>query len=485
MTKDKLKNIIAAGEGLTTEFKRCSDKLSNSVFETVAAFSNRYGGYLFLGIDDNAEISGVKENAVTSIKKNFVNTLNNPERINPTLFLTLEEAILDEKTILWTYIPPSSQIVMFSGKIYDRNEDGDMDISRNSELVAAIHSRKSHDYSERKIYPFANESDLEIKRLMPKVRQLAQSHHPDHPWLALSDMEVMQSAGLYAKDLETGKHGFNLAAILLFGKDEVIRNCTPNYLTDAILRRQDQDRYDDRLIVTTNLIDAYESLIEFIAKHTLDRFFIEGTRSVSVRSIIARELVSNSLVHREYTSAYPAKIIIERDRIVTENWSIPKNPGRIDPMSFTPYPKNPLLANFFVQIGRADTLGSGVRNLYKFTKIYSGGEPELTDGDVFKTIVPLSEIQTFDTNGTNHDTNGTNHDTNGTNHGTNHESYNSVYADKICAQLKVNPNLSYDEIAEKLSISRRTVSRDMKELQESGKIKRVGNNRNGYWEVVE
>jgi ATP-dependent DNA helicase RecG len=69
-----------------------------------------------------------------------------------------------------------------------------------------------------------------------------------------------------------------------------------------------------------------------------------------------------------------------------------------------------------VQIGRADTLGSGVRNLYKFTKIYSGGEPEMTDGDVFKTIFPLSEIQTFGTDGTNHGINDINLGTyNGTN----------------------------------------------------------------------
>jgi ATP-dependent DNA helicase RecG len=143
-------------------------------------------------------------------------------------------------------------------------------------------------------------------------------------------------------------------------------------------------------MVSCNLIDAYDRLIEFIAKHTLDRFFLIGDQSVSVRSKISRELVSNILVHREYTSAYPAKIIIERNRIVTENWCLPKAPGRIDPDSFTPYPKNPLLANFFINIGRADVLGSGVRNLYKFTKIYSGGEPELIEGDVFKTIVPLS-----------------------------------------------------------------------------------------------
>ena len=35
-------------------------------------------------------------------------------------------------------------------------------------------------------------------------------------------------------------------------------------------------------------------------------------------------------------------------------------------------------------------LGSGVRNLYRYTKMYSGGEPELIEGDIFKTIVPLN-----------------------------------------------------------------------------------------------
>jgi len=51
--------------------------------------------------------------------------------------------------------------------------------------------------------------------------------------------------------------------------------------------------------------------------------------------------------------------------------------------------KNPIIARFFMNIGRADQLGSGIRNLYKYTKLYSGGEPELIEGDIFKTIIPL------------------------------------------------------------------------------------------------
>lgn len=479
MTTDNLKKIISDGEGLTVEFKPCVSELGNTVFETVSAFSNRYGGYLFLGVEDDGTVIGVNPKAAASIKSNFVASLNNPERFTPTMFLTLEEAEIDGKLVLWAYIPTSSQIVMFAGKIYDRNEDGDMDISRNSTLVAQIHSRKSHEFSERKIFPYATESDLELERLMPKVRRLVRNHRVDHPWIDLSDMEVLQSAGLYQEDLETGKTGFNLAAILLFGREDVIRSCTANYLTDSILRRENVDRYDDRLMVRANLIDAYDQLIEFINKHTLDKFFLIGDQSVSVRSKIARELVSNSLVHREYTSAFPAKIIIERDKIVTENWSIPKHPGRIDPNRFTPYPKNPLLANFFVQIGRADTLGSGVRNLYRFTKIYSGGEPELVDGDVFRSTVPLGEALRSGTNGTDLGTNGTDPGTNGTDSGTNGTDNKAA----LIEALRKNPNLTYDELSKQLSLPRRTVSRGMKSLQKEGQIRRVGNNRSGHWEI--
>ncbi|MDR1558748.1 MAG: putative DNA binding domain-containing protein [Clostridiales bacterium] len=279
---DKLKQLIRDGEGLTVEFKRCTDKITDTVYETVSSFSNRYGGHILLGVEDNGEVTGVKANAVTGIKKNFANSLNNPQQFAPTLFIALEESKIDGKIVLWSYIPPDSQVVMFRGKIFDRAVDGDMDITRNSAMVTQIHQRKTAEYSERNVFPYATEKDLELGRLMPRVRILAKNHFDGHPWVEMTDMEIMRSAGLYENDLRTGRKGFNLAAILLFGRDEAIRSCTPNYVTDAICRRDNIDRYDDRLMVSTNLIDAYDLLIEFIAKHTLDRFFLIDGLSVSV-----------------------------------------------------------------------------------------------------------------------------------------------------------------------------------------------------------
>lgn len=62
--------------------------------------------------------------------------------------------------------------------------------------------------------------------------------------------------------------------------------------------------------------------------------------------------------------------------------------------TFRPFAKNPSIAKVFWEIGLADELGSGMRNSYKYTKMYSGGEPVFTEADVFTTVIPLSEAAT-------------------------------------------------------------------------------------------
>jgi ATP-dependent DNA helicase RecG len=389
MTTQFLQNLIQEGEGFTVEFKECVNSLNNSVYETVCSFSNRYGGYILLGVKDNGEIIGVNPKAVSDIKKNFVNMLNNPQKVSPSLLLSLSEIECDGKTVLFVYVPVSSQVELCSGRIFDRNGEADIDVTNSVDLAANLFSRKSKMFSEREIFPYVTEKELRLD-LMPRVRQLAISHVFNHPWEQMSDTEILKSAGLYEDDWRTGTKGFNLAGILLFGRDDVIRSCAPGYLTDCLLRKENLDRYDDRLTVGTNLIEAFDQIMDFIAKHTLDRFFLIDDQSVSIRNRISREIVSNLLVHREFSSAFMSKVIIEQGRIRTENWNRSHSFGRIDPQNYKPQSKNPILARFFVNIGRADELGSGVRNLYKYTKMYTGGaEPEMLEADIFETIVPL------------------------------------------------------------------------------------------------
>ena len=165
----------------------------------------------------------------------------------------------------------------------------------------------------------------------------------------------------------------------------------PHHRTDALLRRENVDRYDDRDDIRTNLLDSFDRLMAFVAKHLPDPFFLEGVQRISLRDHIFREVAANLMIHREFLNAYPAKFIIESNRVFAENSNKPHGHGLIDPVHFSPFPKNPVIARFFKEIGRADELGSGVRKLFKYCRHYTGGkDPELIEEDIFKCIVPLA-----------------------------------------------------------------------------------------------
>ncbi len=297
--------------------------------------------------------------------------------------------VIDGKTILYIYIPESSQVHRCNGKIYDRNEDGDFNITDNNSLVSALFLRKQATYSKNTIYPYAELADLRTD-IIARVRKQTSLQREDHPWGSMSDFDLLKSAQLYKKDFQTGKDGFTLAAILLFGKDETILSVVPHFRIDAILRRENVDRYDDRDDIRTNLIESYDRLLNFGEKHLNDPFYLENDQRISLRGKILREVISNLLIHREYTNAFPAKFIIEKEKIQTENGNKPHGFGLINPERLTPFPKNPSIARIFKEIGRADELGSGTRNLFKYCKVYCGHDPQLIEQDIFKFILPLT-----------------------------------------------------------------------------------------------
>lgn len=214
----------------------------------------------------------------------------------------------------------------------------------------------------------------------------------NHPWLTMGDEELLRSAGLILKDDEKHREGITLAAILLFGEDITIMSALPQHKTDAIFRVENIDRYDDRDVIITNLFDTYDRLMEFGKKHLSDPFILEGINSVSARDKILREIFSNLLAHRDYSSAYVAKFVIEKQCMYTENANRAHGHGMLELSSFQPFSKNPAISKVFRETSLADELGSGMRNTYKYTKLYSGGTPEFIEGNVFKTMIPLTAV---------------------------------------------------------------------------------------------
>ena len=393
MNDNRIKSIIENGESIAVEFKECKTAISKDTYETVCAFLNRNGGELLMGVKNDGTITGIDEKHILHIKQDFVTSINNQQKISPTFYLTIEEVIVDGKIILYVYIPESSQVHRCNGKIFDRNEDGDFNITDRHSLVASLYQRKQVNYSENTVFPYVEIEDLRTD-IISRVRKQVLIQREDHPWGSMNDVDLLKSAQLLKKDFQTGKNGFSLAAILLFGKDETILSAVPHFRIDAILRRDNIDRYDDRDDIRTNLIDSYDRLMNFGEKHLNDPFYLENDQRVSLRGKILREVISNLLIHREYLNAFPAKLIIDRNTFMTENGNKPHGYGILRTDQLVPYPKNPAIARVFKEIGRADELGSGTRNLFKYCKAYCGNDPQLYEEDVFRFVLSLTEQAT-------------------------------------------------------------------------------------------
>jgi len=61
----------------------------------------------------------------------------------------------------------------------------------------------------------------------------------------------------------------------------------------------------------------------------------------------------------------------------------------------------------------------------------------------------------------------------------------TVNQKKILEAIKNNPYVTQDELAEIVGIARKNIIENMKKLQQNGLIKRVGADKNGYWQVEE
>ena len=395
MNQNTFRSILSVGETVAVEFKRCGNGIEHDTYESVCSFLNRFGGDIFMGVLDDGTVIGIPEKAAPDMIKNFISVISNDSLFHPTVYLAPELIEFEGHTVIHVHVPPSSEVHSYKKVIYDRVDDADVKVTATG-AIAAMYIRKQNVFTEKKVYPYATLEDLRLD-LLPRVRQAAVNHAMGrHPWQDMDDMELLRSAGLYGTDIATGEKGFNLAAILLLGRDDIIQNVCPAYETDALVRRVNLDRYDDRETVRTNLIESYDFLMEFARKHLPDKFFLEGDIRISLRDVLAREMVSNTLMHREFVSSYTAKFVIMQDRMYTENANRAVKDGRITPDNLEPVSKNPIIASFFRNIGRADSLGSGVRNLFKYSRFYSGQDPQVSEGDVFRIIVPLNETYSYD-----------------------------------------------------------------------------------------
>ena len=184
---------IPLKETLTVEFKSDKKKLSDGeIFEAVIAFANTEGGDLFLGVEDNGEVSGIHvdhKNPVT-LSAYIANNTVPPVSIRA-------EIIEDTEPVLKISVPKSYSgiVAPVSGKVLHRRIKVDGTPENvpmyPSEFATRLSDLRMLDYSAMPILEatIGDFDKLEVERL----RKLILTYNGDKSLLDLADEDLYKA----------------------------------------------------------------------------------------------------------------------------------------------------------------------------------------------------------------------------------------------------------------------------------------------------
>lgn len=244
--------------------------------------------------------------------------------------------------------------------------------------------------------------DMETMRA---YRQKFSTSSPDHPWLTLSDIDLLKKLGGYRKDRETGEEGFTVAGILMLGKSESITDveCTPNFFPDyrEHLTEDENVRWTNRICADgtweANLFNFYQRVLPRLQSVLPKPFKLEGNirREETPAHIAVREALINLCVHADY--AEDASLVVKHNI----NAFIFSNPGTMLVSKEQYYSggesvcRNKSLQKMFSMLGVAEKAGSGSDKILNGWKESNWRAPiidEHQNPDKVELIMPMESL---------------------------------------------------------------------------------------------
>jgi len=373
----KIGSDIGWGEDSDFEFKSANGGLPLSLWESYSAMANTSGGIIFLGVENDRTVSGIDKALLPKFKKNFWDNIGNRGKVSINLLTenNLKEVLCeDERSILAIRVPRASrsQRPIYIGQnpmtgTYRRNYEGDYHCSEQE--VKRMMSDSSEETADSRILEGFTLDDLDTKSIQ-EYRQFFASHKPTHQWLSESDIGFLGKLGGWKKDRNSGLEGITVAGVLMFGKDESIREAIPQYHVDY--REKDPDmRWKDRVTIdgtwNANLFQFYLKVMGRLSQDLKLPFQLNENLLRKGESPVheaIREALVNSIIHADYFGKCGVVIEKSRDRMEFSN------PGSLliplDQLSSgISECRNKLLQNMFMMIGAAEKAGSGIDKIYR------------------------------------------------------------------------------------------------------------------------
>jgi ATP-dependent DNA helicase RecG len=360
--------------------------IAKDIGETLVAFANADGGELFVGVEDDGEVTGVPHDLGTTAA-----LMRAPiDQVHPNTPLAepvVRKLLVDEKLVLYFSVDKGTRQVHLTsaGRCLQRRDRST--VPAPSEQIAFARDEQASREYDRAYVDGASPADLRHEMLQRVSTDLTPG---------MSEEKCLQLLGLADYD----QHGVRLrrAALLLFGTEvgKWHPRCSVRVLRVAgtdIGRGRDYNVTKDEM-VSDNIMGLLSRGWDLVRPHlTRTRLANQGRfeEQIQYPEDACREALINAIAHRDYAiEGRNIEVFVFDDRMEI------RTPGALlstvalaglRELRGLHESRNALIARVLRELGYMREMGEGLRRMYHVMKAHDLVPPELLAADSSFSVV--------------------------------------------------------------------------------------------------
>ena len=420
----------------------------------ICGFANAEGGVLFVGKDDDGQITGI-----TNTDKLLADI---PNKVRDLLGIMVDVRLRSEPDgeYIEIVVEPYPYPISYKGQYHYRSGSTKQELrgaaldrfllqkqGKHWDSVPVPHIR-SGELDPSAIDSFRKRA-MNSKRLSPDIL--------DEPVPRLLD-KLRLFEGDYLKR----------AAILLFHPDPE-KVATGAFVKIGYFKNDADLLYHDE--IHGDLFKQVDQTLDLLqTKYLKAAISYQGIQRIETSPVpepALREALLNTIVHKDYAGSAPIQISVYDDKIMF--W----NPGILPPgwtvetltQKHASQPYNPDIANAFFRAGMIEAWGRGIERIFSACKETGAPLPDFKYEESGLWIVLPFTLQKKA--------------------GIEDEKTPVKTPVKIIAMMRENPEVTLAEIAQRIGKSVSAVERAASKLVKAGKIKYQGPKKGGQWDILE
>ena len=349
------------GETQNVEYKQA---WRDEYLKWICGFANAKGGHIYIGIDDNGNITGVDnyKKLMEDIPNKSVNHLG--------LVVDVNLHAAEGKNYLEIIAPVSNVPIAYHGVYHYRSGSTKQELKGIAlqNLLLNKMGKKWEDMAVEGI-TFSDLNDNSIQAFI--IKAIEKDRIP------LNNLEIGKETLFKNLGLLTEQGQLTNAAVLLFGKNLIKVSVTASFKIGRFGKSSHELLFQD--IVETNIFEMADKVIEILKTKYLVRPIsyrgLERMEPLEYPETALREAILNAIIHKDYSSTYTFLRVYD-DRLHLWNPGTLPEELTIDKLKqeHSSYPRNRNIANAFFKAGYIESWGRGINKIIDACK--GAGLPE-------------------------------------------------------------------------------------------------------------